>query len=115
MIEQKDGHIISISSGTGIKGRAGFGHYAAAKAGIIGLTKSVARELGEFNIKVNCVCPGVMFHTPEEAKQWQGPIRNDYMLGRPSNPKDNAEAIYRLAQMPNVSGQIMVLESRIVL
>lgn len=58
MIKQKSGKIINISSVKGQQGNIGQVNYAASKAGIIGLTKSLAKELGIFNIAVNAVCPG---------------------------------------------------------
>ena len=61
MADNKSGRIINISSTVGIGGKAGFSEYAAAKAGVIGLTKSLAIEMGEFGVTVNCVTPGIVF------------------------------------------------------
>ena len=58
MLERRDGRIINISSQIGQIGREWFGHYAAAKAGIIGFTKSLAREVADRGVLVNCVAPG---------------------------------------------------------
>lgn len=58
MLKQKEGAIVNISSVIGVIGNAGQSNYAASKAGIIGLTKSIARELGGRNIRVNAVAPG---------------------------------------------------------
>jgi len=60
MIDHCDGHIINVSSIVALQGREGQANYAAAKAGLIGLTKSVANEFGPFNIKVNAVLPGYL-------------------------------------------------------
>ena len=57
-IQQNEGHIINIASIVGIQGREGQANYSAAKAGLIGLTKAAAIELGEYNIRVNAVIPG---------------------------------------------------------
>jgi 3-oxoacyl-[acyl-carrier protein] reductase len=62
MMRQMEGHIINVSSGSGLRGAKSFSAYSAAKAGVIGLTKSVARELGDYNIKVNALCPGLTLH-----------------------------------------------------
>lgn len=58
MVNQKSGKIINVSSAVGMKGKAKFTDYAAAKAGIIGYTKSLAIELGKYGVNVNCVTPG---------------------------------------------------------
>jgi 3-oxoacyl-[acyl-carrier protein] reductase len=58
MVRNKFGRIINISSVAGVMGQAGSSNYAASKAGLIGMTKSVARELGKKNITANCVAPG---------------------------------------------------------
>ncbi|MDQ0217715.1 3-oxoacyl-ACP reductase FabG [Peribacillus cavernae] len=58
MIEQKSGRIISTSSQLGQKGAVKMSHYAAAKAGVIGFTKSIALELGQYGITANCIAPG---------------------------------------------------------
>jgi 3-oxoacyl-[acyl-carrier protein] reductase len=58
MVRNKFGRIINISSVAGVMGQAGSSNYAASKAGLIGMTKSVARELGKKNITANCIAPG---------------------------------------------------------
>ena len=62
MIKQRDGHIMLVSSGTGIRPGTLVSSYAAAKAGVFGLMKAAARELGEYDIKVNAVNPGLITH-----------------------------------------------------
>lgn len=64
MVEQNYGNIINMSSVIGMGGKAGMSDYAAAKAGIIGFTKSLALELGKFNIRVNCISPGFVNQVP---------------------------------------------------
>jgi 3-oxoacyl-[acyl-carrier protein] reductase len=58
MVRNKFGRIVNISSVAGVMGQAGSSNYAASKAGLIGMTKSVARELGKKNITANCIAPG---------------------------------------------------------
>ena len=60
MIESGGGHIINISSYSGLKGQAGQAAYSASKAALLGLTISAAQELSEYNIRVNAVLPGYM-------------------------------------------------------
>ena len=76
MMEQRYGRIINMGSNSGRKGQAGAVTYSANKAAIIGLTKALARELGRYNITVNCVCPGVVLpENPEdvgEGSYWHG-------------------------------------------
>lgn len=114
MMKQRDGHIINVSSGSALRGRLGFSHYAAAKLAILGLTKTAAQELGQYNVKVNAVCPGLIMNE----KHAQVALVEDHLrettLGRLGKAEDFAEAVYQLAQWPNVSGQTFVLESRIL-
>jgi 3-oxoacyl-[acyl-carrier protein] reductase len=60
MISARSGTIINVSSVVGIKGNAGQAHYAASKAGLLGLTKSVAKEVGGRNIRCNAIAPGII-------------------------------------------------------
>jgi len=114
MIQQREGHIINVSSGSGLKGRLGFAAYAAAKAGVIGLTKTAARELGEYNIKVNAVCPGLIMNEKHAQVAIVDGYLRDSVLHRLGDAGEFAEAVYHLAQMQNVSGQTFILESRIL-
>lgn len=99
MIPQKDGVIINVSSIWGLIGGSCEVHYSAAKAGIIGLTKALAKELGPSNIRVNCVAPGVIQtdmmsgydETALEELKHQTPLMK---LGQ---ARDVASAIYYLA------------------
>lgn len=59
MREQRSGSIINMSSNTFLSGVAGFGHYVASKGGVIGLTRSAARDLGPYDVRVNCILPGL--------------------------------------------------------
>ncbi|MFQ5825833.1 MAG: SDR family NAD(P)-dependent oxidoreductase [Dehalococcoidia bacterium] len=116
MMQQKEGHIINVSSGTGLRGRIGLTSYAASKSGIIGLTKGAARELGEHNIKVNAVCPGLI---PQVSAMATGVANTEgytreAVLHRTGDPEEFAEGVFNLSQMQNVSGQTFVFESRIL-
>lgn len=94
-IEQESGNIINISSFVGEAGNFGQTNYAAAKAGIIGFTKSAALELARYNVTVNAICPGFieteMFDVvPDNVKER---IRARIPLGRIGEPSDIARAV----------------------
>ena len=116
MIKQKDGHIILVSSGTGLRPGKLFSSYAAAKSGVNGLMKAAALELGEYNIKVNAVNPGLITH--EKLVLGPGMTSDGYisetMLGRLSNPEDLADFVVFISQKNNVSGQIYNTDSRVL-
>jgi 3-oxoacyl-[acyl-carrier protein] reductase len=99
LVKAREGRIINIVSVSGEMGNAGQTNYAAAKAGVIGLTKSLAREIGSRNVTVNCVAPGFidtdMTRSIPEAQR-QAAIRN-IPLGRFGLPADVAAAVAFLA------------------
>ncbi len=116
MCKRRSGHIVNIASIVGMQGREGQANYSASKAGLIGLTKACAKELGRFNIKVNAVLPGYLM--TEMGSEVSDGIRErvvrENALARTSDPKEVAEFVFRLTLMNNVSGQIFNLDSRIV-
>ena len=99
MMKARWGRIISITSVVGATGNPGQANYAAAKAGVVGMTKSLARELGSRNITVNCVAPGFIDTDmtralPEEQKN---ALLAQIPLGRLGRPEDIAAAVAYLA------------------
>jgi 3-oxoacyl-[acyl-carrier protein] reductase len=116
MTKQEEGHIINIASIVAIQGREGQANYSAAKAGLIGLTKGTAKELGRFNIKVNAILPGYIPTNMGDkvSETMQQKILSENTLNRASDPREVAEFIHHLSLMSNVSGQVFNLDSRIV-
>jgi 3-oxoacyl-[acyl-carrier protein] reductase len=116
MIQQRSGHIISLSSLAGLQGREGQANYSASKAGLIGLTRAAAGELGQYNIQVNAVLPGYL--ETDMGKAVRDDVRRQIVasnvLGRTSDPEEVAEFIYRLTLMRSVSGQVFNLDSRLL-
>jgi len=115
MQQKRWGHILNISSFTGRAGAAGQSNYAASKAGLLGFTLSLAKELGEHNIQVNAVLPGVLL-TPMTAKLTNAQ-KERFMeanaLKRLNSVEEVSQFVVFLAGMENVSGQIFQLDSRI--
>ena len=93
--EQKSGKIVNVTSINGLRGKFGQTNYSASKAGIIGLTKALARELGKSNVNVNAVAPGLietemMKDAPETVKE---AALAEIVLGRLGKPEEVAEVI----------------------
>jgi 3-oxoacyl-[acyl-carrier protein] reductase len=111
MLKQKSGSIINMSSVVGVSGNAGQSNYSASKAGIIGFTKSIAKELGSRNIRCNAIAPGFIItemtaKLPEDVrKSWEEQIP----LRRGGTPDDVANVTLFLASdlSAYVSGQVV--------
>lgn len=106
MIREQSGAIINISSMWGQVGASCETLYSMTKAGIIGLTKALAKELAPSNITVNCIAPGIidtrmnnMFDTEE--------LKEEVPLGRLGTPEEIAQAVLFLAESPYITGQIL--------
>lgn len=113
-IRNRGGSIINISSVTGIMGNAGQANYAASKAGLIGLTKSVARELAPRGVTCNAVAPGFI-DTDMTKELHDSPLAATIPLGRMGNPEDVAHAVAYLATAPYVTGTVLQVDGGIAM
>ncbi len=109
MMKQRYGRIIAITSVVGASGNPGQANYAAAKAGVAGMTRALARELGSRNITVNCVAPGFIETdmTASLAEEQQKALLGQIPLGHLGKPADIAHAVSFLAspQAAYITGQ----------
>lgn len=111
-IRKKSGRIINISSVSGIMGNAGQTNYSASKAGVIGLTKSVARELASRGITCNAVAPGFIQTDMTENLGDNNPLLNSIPLGRMGKPEDIAAAVAFLASdsAAYITGEVLKVD-----
>jgi len=120
MIAARQGKIVNISSLAGKRGNVGVSHYCASKFAVIGITQSVARELGEYNINVNAVCPGivrtVMWEVLLDARSRRQGLPREQVwdawieqtpLKRPQTPEDMANVVLFLSSeiSRNITGE----------
>ena len=119
MLRAKKGRIINISSVSGISGNPGQGNYAAAKAGIIGFTKSIAKEVGSRGITVNAVAPGFIQTDMTEAlgETVTGAVSEQVALGRLGLPEEVASTVGYLASdgASYITGQTIVVDGGLAL
>ena len=118
MIRQRSGRIINISSVSGVMGNPGQANYAAAKAGIIGLTKTMAKELGSRGITVNAIAPGFIETdmTAVLSESVQQNIQAQIPLGHFGKPEDVAAAAAFLAseEAGYITGQVLCVDGGMV-
>jgi 3-oxoacyl-[acyl-carrier protein] reductase len=119
MMKRRSGRIINITSIVGLTGNKGQANYAASKAGLIGLTKSVAKEYASRGILANCVAPGFIetdmtSALPDEAR---ATLLEDIALGRLGRPDDVAGAVLFLASdlAGYITGQVLVVDGGMVI
>jgi 3-oxoacyl-[acyl-carrier protein] reductase len=119
MLKQRGGRIINVSSVSGLVGQVGQANYSASKAGMIGLTKALAREFASRNITVNAVAPGYVptgltNELPEELKE---SILKMTPLGRMGKPEEIASAVVFLAsdEAAFITGQVLAVDGGMVM
>ena len=114
--DQKYGKIINITSINGLRGKFGQSNYSASKAGIIGFTKAVAKELGAFNVNVNAVAPGLIETTMLKESDSRDKIidmaMNEIVLKRVGQPEDLANVVAFLAsdKARHVTGEVIKVD-----
>ncbi|MBN2104753.1 3-oxoacyl-[acyl-carrier-protein] reductase [bacterium] len=111
MMKQRMGKIINMASVVGVGGNASQANYAASKAGLIGFTKAVAKEVATRNIQVNAIAPGYIetemtAHLPKEAVEW---FINNTPISKPGKPGDVAKTVLFLASSASdyITGQVI--------
>lgn len=113
-IRAREGCIINISSVAGMMGNAGQCNYSASKAGLIGLTKSVAKELAPKGIRCNAVAPGFIA-TDMTGNQTDNPLLKMIPLGRMGTAEDVADAVVYLVTAKYVTGEILRVDGGIAM
>jgi 3-oxoacyl-[acyl-carrier protein] reductase len=116
MLKQKSGAIVNIASVAGIMGNAGQANYSAAKAGLIGLTKSIARELGSRGITANAIAPGFIETDmtdilPEAVKT---KLLESIALRRYGKPEEVADLAWFIANCPYMTAQVVTIDGGMV-
>ncbi len=113
-LRNREGCIINISSVSGLMGNVGQSNYAASKAGLIGLTKSVAKELAPRGIRCNAIAPGFI-KTDMTETQGEHPLLSMIPLGKMGDVKDVADAAAYLIQANYVTGEVLRVDGGIAM
>ncbi len=117
MIKHRFGRIVNISSIAGIMGNPGQTNYAASKAGMIGFSRALAREVASRNITVNVVAPGLVTTELTEGmtKSAYDGLLAQVPLGRAAEPREIAEAVWFLIESDYITGQTLVVDGGLVM
>ena len=118
MMKKRNGRIINISSVVGVAGNAGQCNYSASKAGIIGFTKSVAKELASRNIRANAVAPGFIKTDMTDVlnDEQKNQINSQIPMKRMGTPEDIANAVYFLGSEESsyITGQVLNIDGGMI-
>jgi len=118
MIRQRSGRVVNMSSVVGLSGNPGQANYAAAKAGLVGLTKAVAREVASRNVTVNALAPGYITTAmvDELSEDTQAKILSNIPMGRFGTPEDVAEAVIFLCSdgASYITGQVLTIDGGMI-
>jgi len=118
LIRQRSGRVVNMSSVVGLSGNPGQANYAAAKAGLIGLTKAVAREVASRNVTVNALAPGYITTAmvDELSEETQAKILARIPMGRFGTPEDVAEAVLFLCSdgASYITGQVLTIDGGMI-
>jgi 3-oxoacyl-[acyl-carrier protein] reductase len=118
LIRQRSGRVINMSSVVGLSGNPGQANYAAAKAGLVGLTKAVAREVASRNVTVNALAPGYITTAMVEelSAETQAKILARIPMGRFGTPEDVAEAVVFLCSdgASYITGQVLTIDGGMI-
>ncbi|XP_034298570.1 3-oxoacyl-[acyl-carrier-protein] reductase isoform X1 [Pantherophis guttatus] len=109
MIQQQGGAIVNVGSIVGLKGNAGQSAYSASKAGLVGFSRSFAKEVAQKNIQVNMVAPGFI-HTDMTAHLKEEELKKTIPLRRFGQPQEVAQSIAFLLETPYVTGLVLVVD-----
>jgi 3-oxoacyl-[acyl-carrier protein] reductase len=114
LARRRDGFILNVASLLAVRGGAGCANYVASKAGLVGLTKAAARDLGRYNVRVNAVLPG--FHETEMTRplleRFGEEIRKEHLLGRLPDGEEFGRFAVFVSGLKSVTGQVFSFESR---
>lgn len=118
MMKKRNGAIVNISSIVGVAGNAGQSNYSASKAGIIGFSKSIAKEVASRNIRVNCVAPGFIETdmTGVLSEEVKNNIYSQIAMKRMGTPEDIAKVVYFLGndESSYITGQVINVDGGMV-